>query len=187
MTPPAEGWLRVALILRPQGHKGEVIAELLTDFPERFETHPLVSLRAPAPGAPVRSVTVEQFRMHQGRIVFRFAECSSMNEAELLRGHEVVVPWEERMPLPEDEVYVAELDGCTLFDTRSGSPVGTIVDVDRESSNTMLLVVRRESGREVLVPFVKAYLPRWDLAARTVSMELPDGLVELEDPAGASE
>ncbi len=169
----------MARLVRPQGHRGELIADLLTDFPERFATQPLVSLRATEFTEPSRQVTVEHTRMHGGRIVFAFAECTSMNEAEMLRGWEVVVHWEERAPLGEDEVYIAELTGCVLTDTATGALVGTVIDVDRESSHHPLLVVEADGGSEVLVPFVKAYEPSWDLLAGTLQMRLPAGLVDL--------
>ena len=173
--------------MRPQGHRGEVIADLLTDFPGRFAGRQAVSLRLPGAEAPARSVTIEHFRLHHNRIVFKFTECASMNEAESLRGFEVVIPWEQRTPLPEDEVYIADLAGCVMIDTRTGQTVGTVVDVDRESSNTALLVVQTQDRGELLVPFVKAYMPRWDLAARSVHMELPAGLLDLLDPQQPAE
>ena len=43
----ASQWIVLAHILRPQGRKGEVLADLFTDFPERFGEHPQVWL-APA-------------------------------------------------------------------------------------------------------------------------------------------
>jgi 16S rRNA processing protein RimM len=182
-----QAWLRVALIARPQGHRGEVIAELLTDFPERFGGSPTVQLRAPNAENPARGVTVERYRLHQGRVVLKFAGLDTMNDAETLRGFEVVVPWEERVPLAEDEVYVAELVGCRLMDETTGAAVGTIVDVDRESSNMELLVVESASGAEVLVPFVRAYAPKLDMAARIVRMRLPDGLLDLDVKADVAD
>lgn len=177
-APPS--WLRVARIARPQGHRGEVVADLLTDFPERFATNPSVHLRAPGISLPSRSAVVERSRLHQGRIVLKLAGCDSMNDAERLRDFDVVVPWEQRTPLSADAVYVAELAGCVLIDTRTGTSIGSILDVDRESSNTELLVVQTAEGRELLVPFVRAYLPQLDLVARTLHMHLPEGLIELE-------
>ncbi len=173
-------WLRVAHIVRPQGHRGEVLAELLTDFPERFEGEPEMHLRL-GEGAPARPVTVESSRLHNGRIVLRLSACASMNDAEALRGYDLVVPWEARAPLAEDEVYVAELTGCALTDTHTGSLVGTVTGVDRESGATALLIVERDGGRELLVPFVKAFEPAWDLQARTLSMRLPEGLLDLDE------
>ncbi len=173
-------WLRVARIVRPQGHRGEVLAELLTDFPDRFDGSPEMRLRL-GEAAPARTVTVETARLHGGRIVLGLAGCATMDDAEALRGYDLVVPWEARAPLAEDEVYVAELAGCTLTDTRTGSAVGVVADVDRESGATALLVVEREGGRELLVPFVKAFEPVWDLTARTLRMRLPEGLLDVNE------
>ena len=179
MTPTHPEWLRVARIVRPQGHTGEVLAELLTDFPDRFAGEARVWLRSGEDG-PVREATVTSYRLHGGRLVLRFADCASMNDAEALRGLEIVVPWAERRALDEDEVYVAELVGCTLVDARDDRPVGVIADVDAASGAGTLLVVERPDGGELLVPFVKAYAPAWDLQARVLHMTLPNGLLELD-------
>ena len=173
-------WLLVARVVRPQGHRGELLAELLTDFPERLESGRALSLRAAGAEQPERVVHIAGSRLHGSRIVLRLEECSSMNEAEQLRGFELLVPWEERAALGEGEVYIDELVGCSLFDLRTASVVGEIIGVDRESTAGALLVVERE-GRELLVPFVNAFELSWDLAARTVTMRLPEGLLELED------
>lgn len=173
----------MARILRPQGIRGEVIAELLTDFPERFAGQAVIALQPPAAGSPSRNAVVEGFRLHSGRIVLKLSCSHSRNDAEALRDHHIVVPWEQRTALGEDSIYVADLVGCRLIDTRSGQTVGEIRDVDRESTNLDLLVVAREAGGDVLVPFVKAYAPAWDLQQKTLQMELPAGLLDLETQA----
>ena len=174
----------MARIVRPQGVRGEVVAELLTDFPDRFGRDPVVFLRAPAHPLPTRTAHVERYRLHGGRIVFRFHGCDSMDAAEALREYDVVIPWEARSPLADDEVYIAELVGCTVIDATTNAAIGPVTGVDRESGATELLLVATEGG-ELLVPFAKAYLPRWDLAARTLHIHLPDGLLDLPDPSPA--
>ena len=47
MTDSASSWIVLAHLLRPQGRKGELLAELLTDFPERFEEQRRVFLATP--------------------------------------------------------------------------------------------------------------------------------------------
>lgn len=181
--PSPEPWLRIARIARPQGHRGELLCELLTDFPERFEQEPEVSLRAPGAAEPSRSALIEQHRLHGDRIVLKLAGCDTMTDAEGLRDYELVVPWEARMPLAEDEIYIAELTGCILVDAASGLEVGTVTGVDRESGATDLLVIETRAGTEALVPFVKAFEPAWDLATRVLRMTLPEGLLDLQDSA----
>lgn len=105
-----------------------------------------------------------------------------MNDAEALRGLEVAIPKAERAPLEDGAAYIDDLIGCILFDSRSGTAIGEIGDVDRESSATPLLVVETKNLGQILVPFVNAFAPQIDLTAKRISMELPEGLLELNAP-----
>jgi 16S rRNA processing protein RimM len=182
-SPDADGWVLVARVVRPQGRHGEVLADLLTDFPERFAERKRLFLTAPN-WAP-RPIELEKQWLHQGRIVLKFAGIDSINDAETLRGLEVSIPKSERAPLEDGAVYISDLVGCVLVDSRTGAEVGRITDVDREASATPLLVVESSSG-EVLVPFAKAFQPKIDLDARRIEMQLPEGLLDLNAPGGSA-
>jgi len=173
---PGSGWVLVAKIVRPQGRHGEVLADLLTDFPARFSERRRLFLIGPK-GA-TREIELERHWLHQGRVVLKFAGIDSINDAETLRGIEVAIPKSERAPLEDGAVYISDLIGCLLIDVRTGAKVGNIADVDREATATPLLVVETASG-EVLVPFAKAFAPSIDLAARQIEMQLPEGLLDL--------
>ena len=180
-----QAWVTVARVVRPQGRKGELLADLLTDFPERFAERRRLFLRPSATSAP-REVLLEQHWLHKGRLVLKFQGIDSIEAAELLRDHDVVIPRAERAPLDEDAVYIGDLAGCDLYDRATAAMVGEIVGVDRESSSMPLIVVRSgtRSGTagELLIPFAKAYLPHIDLEARRMEMTLPEGILALNDP-----
>ena len=180
-----ELWVTLAQVVRPQGRRGELLAELLTDFPERFAERRRLFLRSGIQSAP-REVTLEAHWLHKGRLVLKLKGVDSIEDAEPLRGYELVIPRAERAPLDEDSVYIADLAGCVLYDRASDGVVGEILDVDRESSNMPLIVVRAGGG-ELLIPFAKAYLPRIDLDGRRMEMTLPEGLLALNDPLTAEE
>jgi 16S rRNA processing protein RimM len=112
----------------------------------------------------------------------KFKGVDSINEAESLRGFEVAIPFAARAPLEAGSVYVSDLIGCKVIDlNRDGAEVGTVADVDRESSNAELLVVR--AGRdELLIPFVREYVVRVDAEKRRVEMRLPEGLLGINGP-----
>jgi len=172
-------WL--ARIRRPQGRKGEVFADILTDFPEKF-THRrrLWLLAESAPAAPSREVALENHWLHKGGVVLHFAGVDSISAAEELKGFIVAMPRAERSALADDEVYIDDLIGCLLVDVAGAAPaeIGAIQDVDRTAGPVALLMVAGKAG-EVLVPFAKTYLRKLDLDARRVEMALPEGLVEL--------
>jgi 16S rRNA processing protein RimM len=187
MTNPeqSDNWAWLARIRRPQGRKGEVFADILTDFPEKFaDRHQLWLLKESSPEDNPRQVELIAHWLHKGGIVLHFSGVDSISAAETLGGLIVAIPRAERATLAEDEVYIADLIGCALFDV-APSPavlVGQIEDVDRTAGPVALLVVRGAAG-EVLVPFAKSYLRSLDLAAKRVEMALPQGLVDLNAPA----
>ena len=177
-------WVTLARVVRPQGRKGELLADLLTDFPERFAERRRLFLRASRTAVP-RQVMLEQHWLHKGRLVLKFAGVDSIEQVDALRGNEVLIPRGERAPLDEDSVYIGDLAGCELYDRASQVTVGRILDVDRESSNMPLIVLKPAahlSGGELLIPFAKAYLPKIDLGARRMEMTLPEGLLTLNAP-----
>lgn len=181
---PSDSWVYLARIRRPQGRKGEVLAEILTDFPEKFAERRSLSLLSPAPSTTSpRPVTLLHHWLHKGAIVLHFEGVSSIADAESLTGLIVAIPCSQRVPLGQDEFYIADLAGCTLLDVATTPPsvVGVIDDIDRTAGPVPLLIVTAPAG-EVLIPFAKAYLRRIDLAAKRVEMALPEGLTTLNTP-----
>jgi len=190
MTTP-EDWTWLARIRRPQGRKGEVFADLLTDFPDRFAERRRLWLLSSPPGAgggaspravatAPREVELIAHWLHKGGIVLHFAGVDSISAAETFKGLIVAIPSSERAALDKDEVYIGDLIGCVLVDVAGPNPVtvGEIEEVDRSAGPVALLVLRGATG-EVLIPFAKNFLRKIDLEAKRVEMALPEGLVEL--------
>ena len=166
--------------MRPQGRHGEALAELLTDFPERFAERKRLFLLS-SKSSP-RPIDLERHWLHQGRIVLKFAGIDSINDVETLRGLEVAIPKAERAPLEDGAVYIADLIGCTLVDRRNQQRVGKIVEVDRQSTSTPLLVVKTCTGARSPGPLRQGLSTQLRPAAKTLTMDLPEGLLELNAP-----
>jgi 16S rRNA processing protein RimM len=181
-----EAWTWLARIRRAQGRHGEVLAELLTDFPEKFSERRRVWLLT-APGTADESVREAELKAHRlnhakgAGIVLHLAGIDSIPAADALRDAIVAIPRSERATLDKDGVYIGDLIGCTLIDLTPAEPlsVGLIEGVDRDAGPVALLVLTGPAGEEILVPFAKAYLRRIDLEAQRVEMALPAGLIEL--------
>lgn len=177
---PAEKPTRVTLarILRPRGLRGEVAAEILTDFPER-----LLKLRevwlAGGRGAP-RQVRVQRCWLSSsrgGQAIFHFADVGNPEEAELLRGLEIQVPIEERAPLDAGNYYVEDLVGCEVWEAGASSALGSVRDVEFPGGAS-LLAVDTPKG-EVLVPLAAEFCNRIDVSAKRIDVTLPEGLCDL--------
>jgi 16S rRNA processing protein RimM len=173
-------WAILARLARPQGRVGEVLADILTDFPERFaERKRLFLVLSETSPEPVRAITLERHWLHKSRVVLKFAGVDSISDAEALRGLLVAVPASERAELTDGSIYIGDLIGCEVIDLNAAKPVGTVTDVDREAG---LLEVKTPGGEEALVPFAKAYLVRMDITGKRIEMRLPEGLLDINAP-----
>ena len=124
----ADELIAVARILRPQGRRGEVIAELLTDFPERFTS--LDTVRALRPAGEVCDLKLEHAWLHKGRVVLKFADYDTIDQAEGLRDVRLMVSRHELVKLPAHSYYDFDLVDCEVV-TRAGERLGRIAEVQR--------------------------------------------------------
>jgi 16S rRNA processing protein RimM len=204
----APQWIVLAQLLRPQGRRGEILADLFTDFPERFTQHPQVWLApagfadrveypaAPAdpkvPPTPQAAEVVAHWLpigKNAGRIVLHFAGIDTIEQAEQLAGSEVLVPIAERVPLEPGSTYISDLVGCTLYDR--GRALGVVASVEfpttpdgmrRLEDAAPLLAVTSPEGDEILIPYANAFLRSLDTSTRSIHMDLPEGLAEINQP-----
>jgi 16S rRNA processing protein RimM len=185
-----QSWVVLARLVRPQGRHGEVLADILTDFPERFSERRELVLLSNNPKVPDRNITLESHWQHKNRVVLKFSGIDSISDAETLRGMDVAIPREQRAALEDDSVYVDDLIDCEVFDLSQGQTVhiGKIVDVDREITSTPLLVLQAPDVKgELLIPFAKAYLKKIALGEKRIEMSLPEGLLTINAPPAKDE
>lgn len=182
-VPESEGdaFVTIARVIRPQGRKGEVAAELFTDFPERFASRrQLLALDA---RGQRRELELEDYWFHKGQVVLKFKGVDSITDAEALAGCEIQVPRSGRAVPEEGTLYVSDLVGCEVYDR--GRQVGTVQDVQFGAGEAPLLVVR--GAKEYLVPFAAEYVEKIVLADKRVEMKLPPGMLELDAPLTGEE
>jgi 16S rRNA processing protein RimM len=186
-------WTVLAHLLRPQGRKGEILAELLTDFPARFSERDQLYL-APSgfdsAASEARPIQVVGHWLpvgrNQGRIVLHLAGVDSIEQAEALAHLEVIVPDEARIELAPDEEYVDDLLDCQVFD--GDHLIGSVTAVDfpttpdgarRLAEAAPLLTVTTPGGAEVLIPYVQSFLVSLSTVGKRIEMRLPAGLLDL--------
>jgi len=181
-------------VLKPQGRRGEVLADLHTDFPQRFaERRELSGL---APNGSRRELQLEEHWFHKGGVVLKFAGVDSISDAEQLAGFELQVPQEQRSQLEAGSAYVSEIVGSDVWDGQRF--LGRVSDVQFGAGEAPLLVValpicaarkvgRCETTTELLVPYAEEFVRKLDLPAKRLDMELPEGLLDLDAPLSGEE
>lgn len=168
-----DDFITIARITKAHGVRGEVSAQILTDFPERFRSVDRVRLLC---DREVRWSRIESFRLQGSRVVLRFPGLGDPEQASSLAGCEVQIPAEEAVDLPRGVYFHFQLTGCEVRDpTRS---LGRVVEVLDMAGSTNL-VVRTADGMDFMIPLVGQFVRHVDVAARSIRVDLPEGLVEL--------
>jgi 16S rRNA processing protein RimM len=179
-------YVTVARILRPHGRKGEVAAEILTDFPERLGRLASVELFNPSSRLPPdqpRSCRVRSCWLSPGRggqAIFHLEGSDSIDDAKRLVGLEVQIPLTDRLALPAGSYYVTDLAGCEVVET-DGRSLGRVREVEfygEEIAGTPNLIIDSPSG-ELLVPLAQDICTKIDVGARQITVRLPEGLRDL--------
>lgn len=195
-TPPQDSrdcrWLAAATLLRPQGRRGELLCEPLTDV-ERVFTRGRALQLVPAPHQadllnPDR--ILEDFWRPTGRnaarIVVKLSGCDSILDAEALVGCQVRIAADDVPALGQDTYFVGDLVGCAFCcgDQQIGTIVGVEFPVGSDGRRLgeaapLLAVQLRPDEEPALVPFIRAWLDHVDIPASRVTMHLPNGLLDL--------
>lgn len=163
----------IAIVARTRGLKGEVVADILTDFPERFEG--LQEVTAVRENGERLRLKIERFWFQNGRIILKFGGFDFVESSETLRNVEICVPESETVELESDEYYDWELEGC-LVETLDGQKIGKVRELMRTGSAELLVV--DSDTKEILIPFANAICVEVDVKNKVIKIDPPEGLLE---------
>jgi 16S rRNA processing protein RimM len=179
-TEPEDPAQRVAVgrVLRPHGLRGEVVVEVLSDVPERFDPGSQLQLvwevgeaRQPTKQRPV---VVATRRPHRVGALLRFEGFADRDRAEELRGAWLEIDESQVPAAPAGTYYHFQLLGCRC--SAAGEDLGRVVDLIEDGGGLLLVV--SDGQREVPIPFVARFLRRIDVERGAIEVELPPGLLE---------
>ncbi|HVF21154.1 MAG TPA: ribosome maturation factor RimM [Mycobacteriales bacterium] len=171
--------LVVGRIGKAHGVKGEVSVDVRTDDPERrFVVGERLSTDPDRGDLEIVGV-----RAHHGRLLIAFRGVSDRNAAESLRGTLVVVDSSTVGETGPDEWWDHDLVGLRV-ELGDGAPLGEVTEVVHLPGND-LLAIKRDDGREALIPFVAEIVPIVDVRGGRVVVEPPEGLLDLDAPTAA--
>lgn len=169
---PGTAWIAIGEVVGAFGIRGEVKIFPLTDFPDRFAQTPTLYL-----GDAHTPYTVKSARVHQRVVIVTVDGIDDMAAAQRLRGATVWIPEDERMPLDEDQFYLHDVVGLRVVHV-NGQPLGEVVDFMTGSGNDLFVVRAVPSGREVLLPAVRAFVRELDVAGRVLRVDPIPGLFD---------
>lgn len=166
-------FLAIGKLLHPHGVHGEMLMEILTDFPERLVPGMLLQL-----GTQGDSLHLTRRRSHKNGLLVTFEGYESPEAVGRFRNQLLYVRADDRPPLAEGEYYQHQLINQHVT-SDTGTPLGTVIEI-LETGASDVLVVRPEIGPQVLIPIVDSFVKKIDLARHEITVHLIPGMLEEE-------
>ena len=177
--------LRVGRFLKAHGLKGAIKLELYTDSPnERFVPGAVLELQVPEESPWFgKTVTVSELKWFNSSPVLFLKDVADRTQAEsLIKAILLVEQPLDVSPQEPDAWYDHQLAGLKVM--RDGIEIGTLLRVEHMPAQDLLVIKTEEA--EVLLPFVKAFVPKVDVSAGVIEITPPGGLFEQIEEADAN-
>jgi len=166
-------FVAVGKLRRPHGVHGEIIMEVYTDFPERLR----VGMQLYA-GDARQELSLTHRRWHQDTLLLTFDGYTTPESVGILRNQVLYVRTAELPPLPDGEYYHHQILGIRAVD-ETGRLLGTVTEILETGANDVL-VVRSETGREILLPLIDEVVLDIALQDKQICVHLLPGILDEE-------
>jgi len=162
------GHVLLGVITAAHGLRGEVKVKSFTEPPTALADYEGLCCKD---GKPLRVAACRPANQH---LIIRWHDISDRNQAEALVGTEIFVPRSELPPADADDFYHADLIGCQAV-MADGTVLGQVQHIYDFGAGDIL-----EIGSH-MVPFTHENVPEIDLAARQITVCLPQDAPDLDD------
>jgi len=168
-------YLEIGKIAAPHGINGEVKVIPLTDNPERYLDLDWVYIEK---GTELNKHHISNVKFLKNTVIVKFKEINNRNEAELLRNFYLKIDRSNAVKLPKDSYFICDIVDCEVYDIK-GAKIGVVYEVIETGSNDVY-VVKRERGKDVLIPALKSVVKDISISEKKITVELPEGLIDDE-------
>jgi 16S rRNA processing protein RimM len=162
----------VGSLRRAHGVRGEMVMEVLTDFPERLKPGAAVFL-----GPNREPMKIESARPHSEGMLIKFEGLETPEAVGRYRNQPVYVTTADRPPLPEGQYYEHQVMGFAVVEDGTNETVGTLSEILHTGAND-IYVVKRAAGGEVLLPVIASVVLGIDASRRVIRVHMLPGLME---------
>ena len=169
-------YLAVGTLRRSHGIRGDILTDVMTDFPERLKPGTYLYV-----GDKKQPLKITRRRPHNDGLILGFEGLNNVEQTAKYRAQTVYVLAKDRPALPEGEYYHHQVLGITVVD-EAGTVLGTLTEIIETGANDVYVVSDGGSpAREILIPAIKQVLLDVDLDKKTMRVHLLPGLVEDKD------
>lgn len=159
------------------GVRGEVKVFPMTDDPARYKK--LKQVIVQKKNGAEETLAVESARFFKNMVLLKWKGIDNRDDAERYRGSALFVPREDAVPLQENEYFIADLIGLSVF-TEDGEALGELTDVLQTGANDVYEVTT-EKKKKILIPAIRDCILQVDVEAGRMEVHLLPGLAELNE------
>lgn len=155
--------ITIGQIINTHGLNGEVKVYPLTDDIRRFRKLEKVLVD----GVEMKIVWC---KLQTDKVILKFEGIDSIEQAQKYFKKYLEVRREDAVELPEGSYFIADLVGCTVYDT-DGNNLGVVYDVLKTGSNDVYWI---KEGKELLIPALKDIVLEVDVLNRKIVIKPVD-------------
>ena len=164
--------LRIGVVTKPHGLKGEVKVYPTTSDPERFKNCDEVYLVTKTELLTLHVAGVKYFKK---QVILKFREFDRIEDVEGFHRCDLMVDRDDAIELAEGEYFLYDVPGCAVVD-ENDNPIGEVTDVLETGANPVF-IIRTTAGREVLFPVIDECILSVDIPGRRVVAHVLEGLL----------
>jgi 16S rRNA processing protein RimM len=172
VDPIDKEFFAVGIVVKAFGIKGDVVVKPMTDDPARFLK--LTFLWVGANSDLAVKTRIEHASVDPRGVRLKLEGIQDRTAAEKIRGKLLFVDRIHRVSLPDGRHFLHDVIGLTVRDD-TGAELGAVADVLRFPANDVY-VVRGTKG-EIMIPAVKEFITAIDMASRTMTVHLIEGML----------
>jgi 16S rRNA processing protein RimM len=163
-------FLVIGKLLHPHGVHGEILMDVLTDFPERIHVGVTVYV-----GEEHALHKILSRRVHRNALLITFGGYTNRDQIGVFRNQMVYVRADDRPDLPDGEYYHHQLLGLRVID-QLGAELGLITEILETGANDVLLV-HPPAGKDILIPVIESTLLRVDMSGGFLQVQVMPGII----------
>ncbi len=166
-------YLEIGQIVNTQGLKGEVRIYPYTDDVKRFDK--LKKIYVEVNNEKIR-LNIQNVRYYKNLVIAKFENFDTIEQVEHYKGKYIFIDEEDKLKLPKDTYYIADLLDCVVIDNNTKEELGKVVDVFSTKSNDVY-VVKLIQGNDICIPAIKDVILKIDISSKTIIINKIEGLI----------
>ena len=161
-------YLKIGLITKPHGLKGEIKVVPLTDNVERFNKLTKIYLFN---NNKYEVEIIKSIKKANDLIILKFLNYNNRDEVEKLRNLYIFIDRNEGIPLDDGEYYTQDLVNCNFY--YKNKFLGNVIDVINEGSCDIFII--KDKNKEIFYPFIADYITSIDIINKRININYIGG------------